>query len=35
KFIAPIHVLPGENEMEALSQGVARVLKGVEKEKEY
>ena len=34
-FIAPIHVYPGENEMEALSQGALRVLKGLEKEKIY
>ena len=34
-FIAPVHVLPGENEMEALSQGVIRVLKGLEEEKIY
>ncbi|MCB5230661.1 MAG: butyrate kinase [Candidatus Cloacimonas sp.] len=34
-FIAPVHVLPGENEMEALSQGGIRVLKGLEEAKEY
>ena len=35
EFIAPVHVLPGENEMEALSQGGIRVLKGLEEAKEY
>jgi len=34
-FIAQIHVYPGENEMEALSQGALRVLRGLEKEKNY
>lgn len=33
--IAPIHVFPGEKEMEALSQGAVRVLKGEEKAMEY
>lgn len=31
KFIAPVTVLAGENEMESLSQGALRVLKGEEK----
>ena len=35
KFIAPIEVLAGEKEMEALSQGAIRVLKGLESAKEY
>ena len=35
KFIAPIHVFPGEKEMIALCQGGARVLKGLEEAKEY
>lgn len=34
-FIAPVFVLPGENEMEALSQGAVNVLKGLEESKEY
>jgi butyrate kinase len=34
-FIAPIEVIPGENEMEALSQGAIRVLNGSEEAKEY
>ena len=29
-FLAPVVVLPGEHEMEALSQGVIRVLRGEE-----
>ena len=28
--IAPVHVLPGENEMESLALGVLRVLRGEE-----
>jgi butyrate kinase len=35
KFIAPVHVLPGEKEMEALCQGGARVLKNLEPAREY
>ena len=34
-FIAPVYVLPGENEMEALSQGAINVLKGLEEANEY
>ncbi len=34
-FIAPIFVVPGEKEMEALSQGGIRVLKGKEEAKDY
>lgn len=34
-YIAPIHMYPGENEMEALSQGGIRVLKGDESAMEY
>lgn len=34
-FIAPFEILPGEKEMEALSQGAVRVLKGFETAKEY
>jgi butyrate kinase len=34
-FLAPITVIPGEKEMEALSQGGVRVLKGMESAQEY
>ncbi|MHA1739065.1 MAG: butyrate kinase [Candidatus Heimdallarchaeota archaeon] len=34
-FIAKIFVIPGEKEMEALTQGSVRVLKGIEEAKEY
>lgn len=34
-FIAPIHVFPGENEMEALAQGALRVLNGLDHAKRY
>jgi butyrate kinase len=34
-FIAPVHVYPGEFEMEALTQGAVRVLKGLEDALEY
>ena len=34
-FIAPIHMFPGENEMEALAIGALRVLAGLEEAKEY
>lgn len=30
EFIAPVHIIPGEKEMDSLSQGVIRVLKGDE-----
>jgi butyrate kinase len=35
KFIAPIVVLPGEEELEALALGALRVLRGEEQAKEY
>ncbi len=35
EFIAPLHLYPGEKEMEALSQGGIRVLKGLEEAQEY
>jgi butyrate kinase len=35
KFIAPLLVFPGEDEMLALAEGVARVLKGEEQALEY
>ena len=34
-FIADIYVIPGEKEMEALTQGAVRILKGIEIAKEY
>jgi len=34
-FIAKLYIYPGEKEMEALSQGAIRVLKGIEAAKEY
>ncbi len=35
EWIAPFYLYPGEKEMEALSQGAVRVLKGVEVAREY
>jgi len=35
KFIAPVHIFPGEGEMEALTDGALRVLKGLEQALEY
>ena len=35
KFLGPILVFPGEDEMEALTRGALRVLKGEEKAKDY
>ena len=35
EFIAPVYVYPGEFEMEALTQGAVRVLKGIETALEY
>lgn len=35
EFIAPVEVMPGENEMESLALGVLRVLKGEEPAREY
>ncbi len=35
EFAAPVVVLPGENEMEALSLGALRILRGEEKVREY
>lgn len=34
-FIAPVEVIPGENEMQALAEGAQRVLNGEEKPKIY
>lgn len=34
-FIAPVHIIAGENEMESLSLGALRVLRGEEKAKDY
>jgi butyrate kinase len=35
KFIAPVIVYPGEDEMRSLALGAARVLQGIEQAKEY
>ncbi|MBN2345683.1 MAG: butyrate kinase [Candidatus Aminicenantes bacterium] len=35
QFIAPVHVYPGEDEMQALAEGVSRVLHGEESAKAY
>jgi butyrate kinase len=35
EFIAPVEIMPGENEMESLALGTLRVLKGEEEAKEY
>lgn len=35
EFIAPVTVMPGENELEALAFGALRVLRGEEKAREY
>jgi len=35
RYIAPVIVLPGENEMEALAQGALRVIRGLEKPRCY
>ncbi len=35
RFLAPVLVYPGEDEMQALALGVLRVLRGVETAREY
>jgi len=35
RFIAPVMIFPGEDEMEALTRGALRVIRGEEKAKEY
>ena len=35
QFIAPVEIMPGENEMEALAYGTLRVLNGEEEAREY
>lgn len=35
EFIAPVEIVPGENEMESLAYGTLRVLKGEEAAREY
>lgn len=35
EFIAPVEIVPGENEMESLAYGILRVLRGEEKAREY
>lgn len=34
-FIAPVHIVPGENELQSLASGVLRVIKGEEAAHEY
>ncbi len=35
EFIAPVEIMPGENEMESLAYGILRVLRGEEEAREY
>ena len=35
RFIAPVHLYPGENEMASLAAGALRVLRGEESVKKY
>lgn len=35
EFIAPVYIIPGEMELEALTQGALRVMRGEEEAKEY
>jgi butyrate kinase len=35
KFIAPVKIVPGENELEALAFGALRVLRGEESAHEF
>lgn len=35
EFLAPVEIIPGENEMESLTMGILRVLRGQEEAKEY
>jgi len=35
RFIAPVDIIPGERELEALALGTLRVLRGIEKAREY
>ena len=35
QFIAPVHVYPGEDEMQALAEGVVRIISGEETAKHY
>ena len=35
EFIAPVQIIPGENELEALAHGVLRILSGEEKAHDY
>ena len=34
-FVAPVHIYPGEFEMQALTEGAVKVLKGIEKAHDY
>ena len=35
RYMAPVLIFPGENELEALAQGALRVLRGLEKPRYY
>jgi butyrate kinase len=35
KFVAPVFIFPGEDEMEAMAEGALRILRGEEKPREY
>ena len=35
KFIAPVFIFPGEDEMEAMAEGALRILRGEETPREY
>jgi butyrate kinase len=35
RFLAPVHVIPGELELEALAEGAVRILLGEEKPQKY
>ncbi|MCF6465138.1 butyrate kinase [Clostridium sp. Cult2] len=35
EYIAPVEIMPGENEMESLANGILRVLRGEEEAREY
>lgn len=35
EFIAPVHIIPGENEMESLAHGALRILQGKEQAREF
>jgi butyrate kinase len=35
KFIAPVFIFPGEDEMEAMAEGALRILRGEETPRKY